>query len=1215
MSPHGAPAAVVAGHGAFARLHQSPYSPNVNSTNGARQAEGNTEMNVRRHAITRTAGAVLAGVLALSSGVFTGSNPAVADDEEFAVTAPLARAAMAEYTVVCDDAHPCAQQDGKNVPGGQTDGKRLLVGRESADDPGSDDSFVLLSEIDLSDVPAGAGIASATVTYQLTAGAPTDLEVRHVTSSWSGAPFATLPTLGDIAGSSVVVDETLVVDVTEIVQGAAGDAVADFALVPTNESGFGQVFSPTANPSARRPLVAIEFLSDDQPPSITLTAPASGPQFGDITVSADATDNVGVVRVELYVDGVLHSTDTQAPWEFVLDAAAIEDGPRFLTVRAVDGVGLSADDGIGIAVRNQWATPQRLDFDLEQGNLTMEQYATYAVDYVLGIVPLPNRYASSVEVHSLSGWFIGVLATWPDLDPAVRDALTVRLGGEPADPAAGGSAEPEQQSATTATAAAAPEICLGDVIEFPLPDFVDVVDVACKVFYPDFTITYPAIDIGGFSLDDNDGNGIPDEVDARAETFAASLEYYVSVLDFEPRSGTDIVIVPFLDSGLSIPNIHLPVLPDPGDIFIGAESGTTYLPSHEIFHQIQYNYFSVFDFTLVQLPWGGWKAKAELDSIRWYMEASAEWASHKWLESIGSDIRTYANDIDVFLAEPHRDLARVSWTNPSGPQYGAFIVPEYLQQRGGVSLVREVWEEVDAGSDLFKSPHVYSAMDRALDARGFGQVGDNSLDMWRTFYDLDFAPGIAAPDAVQDWRDRYLWARPATSGDIGAISVEGRMARISDASNDDPPGDAAILLSDGDVASIGDIDLDTFGGAVVEIRPDEPGIVYLEIDLDNRTAVDIRALDSYGGAECATATETMVGGRLEAVVPFDAGCHYVAVIFANESRDDQDNSMDIRFGDQPDKTIDNGTIRLGINEAAHLNVPGFDPSSGTGTSTVGLRLISTNADALSPGCECEGWGVHERLLDVSGWANNSYGGTENLDVIAAGFGDDSAGSTVWLGGFEKTVSVEHDYHPVPGVPYLYAVDVTVTNITGVNSDFPNLYYGPVNPVYRRVMDWDVEPTAFSEYVTIAAPGGVAPPEIMYTSNDGFGSPDPSDPVSDLGATGLFEDFGPDDHGAMIQIDLGWLDPFFSPRVTFTMYYGAAPDEATALDALETVGAELYSLGQPDTPTGATTGEPNTFIWGYKAGEGGYEPPVIAIASASASAAPTATSSTPGVVRN
>ena len=1163
----------------------------------------------------------MAGGLGLSAGWFGAVNPVSANQEDFAVALPLNRAAMAEYTVVCDDAAPCETVTGQNVPGGQTDGKRLLVGRENADDPGSDDAFVLLSEFDLGDIPSGLAIASATMRYQLSAGAPDDLEIRSIAGEWSGSPFAELPSLGEIVGQSTVTNGELIADVTEIVrEGASGDGLVDVALVPTHLSGFGQVFSPTANPAARRPVLELLFIADDAPPSIALTAPSPGPQFGGFQITADASDNVGVARVELYIDGQLQATDAQAPWEFEISASELDDGPHYLTVRAVDAVGLSADDGVGIAVRDEWSTPQRLDYDLAQGDLTLNDYATFAVDYAVGAIALPVRYAASGREDSLSGWFTGVLAVWPDLDPAVRDSLNLRLGFETG-VSNGANATTDDEASTDLadqsaqrTASAADPACAGVVVVFPLIDYVDVVPLACTVDYGDFNITYPTLAVGDFSLEDLDANGIPDEVDDRAESFEQSLDYYVSDLGFEPRDGIDIVIVPFISSGLSIPNF--PFTGDRvGNIFIGAGSGTTYLPSHEIFHQVQYNYFSPADFSYIPNPFGGYNAGEELDSIRWFMEASAEWGSHKWLESIGSDIRTYAGEIDVFLGEPHGALARNEWTNVNGPQYGAFVVPEYLESRAGTDLVREVWEEVDEGSDFFKSPHVYASMDRALNARGLGGLGDNALDMWRTLYDLDYPDSVATQGAVQDWRDDYLADRLTTSREVPTIvSDQHRMARLSDRRQDAPPGDAAILLGDGDVASVGEIDLADYGGAVVEIKPEGPGILYLDIELDNHTTVDIRALESYGGAECAAVSLTTSGDRIEAVVPFPSGCHYVAVLFANGSSNDQQSSLDARFGDQPDKTIDNGTIRLGINNEGHLNVPGFDPSSGTGTSTVGLRLNATNADALAPGCECEGWGIGERFLGFSGWANNSYGGTDNLTVEQAEFEDDTATSRVRLADAESTVSVEHHFRPVPNVPYLYAIDVTVTNITGVNSDNPNLYYGPVSPVYRRVMDWDVEPTAFSEYVTIASPGGIRPPEIVYTSNDGFGSPDPLDPFSDLGAVGLFEDVGPQDHGAMIQIDLGTLDTFFNPTATFTMYYGAAPDEATALAALAQVDAELYSLAQPDTPDGATTGEPNTFIWGYKAGTSGYNPPAFAARTASTATELDESTSLPGVVR-
>lgn len=1148
-----------------------------------------------------------AGLVTVAVAPLMTLTPVTADEPASVLVLSVARAAMAETTVVCGDT-PCSEMPGQNVPSGQTDGKRLLVGRESADDAGTERGLVLLSEFDVSAVPSGVGVARATLRYQLSAGAPSDLEVRSVSGQWSGSPFANLPALGGASGLTTVVDDELVADVTSIVRAGLGaGSPVDVALVPTNVSGFGQVFSPTANPAVRRPVLELEFVADDVPPSITLTAPVPGPVFGDVVVSADASDNVGVDRVELYVDGVLASTDTESPWVFDVGALALPDGPHFFIVRAVDGVGLMAQDGVGVALRNEWSTPQRLDFDIERGALSVDEYATYAVDYVLGAVDLPVRYSTVERSHSLSGWFVGVLALWPELTPEVRETLDVRLGF-------GSSAAPADSLSTLelVTAAADDPACAGVVVTFPLIDYADVIDLACRVSYPGFTITYPAVAVGGFSVDDLDGNGIPDEVDERAVAISDSSEYFASVLGFEPAGHTDIVIVPFLDSGLSIPNLPLLGI---GNVYIGAGSGTKYLPSHEIFHQFQYRYFSPTDFSWVFNPFGGRNPVSELDSIRWYMEASAEWASHKWLTSEGSTIQSYADVIGVFLGDPHDDLARNEWTNVNGPQYGAFVVPEYLEAMGGVSLVREVWEEVDEGSDLFKSPHVYASMDRALTSRGFGGLGANTLDMWRTLYELDFPAAVADAGTLQVWRTILGDQRATQRESPTVISDQNRMARVSDRSGEDPSGDPAILLSDGDVATIGDIRLGSYAGAVAEIKPDGPGVLYLDLDLGDNTAVDVRALDAYGGSQCATPTSVSSGDHLEVTVPFPDGCHYVAVVFANESDGDQTSSLDARFGDQPDKTIDNGTIRLGVNDEGHLNVPGFDPSSGTGTSTVGLRLISTNADALAPGCECEGWGIAERFLGFSGWANNSWGGTDNLVVDAAVFGDDTATGRVRLADAEATVSVEHHFRPVPNVPYLYAIDVTVRNITAVNSDNPNLYYGPVSPVYRRVMDWDVEPTAFSEYVTIAAPGGVAPPEIVFTSNDGFGSPDPLDPYSDLGATGLFEDFGPEDHGAMIQIDLGTLHPSLSPTATFTMFYGAAPDEATALAALTMVGAELYSLAQADVVGGASTGEPNTFIWGYKAGSGGYEPPTLAaVTTSAASSSPLGSTSEAGVVR-
>lgn len=127
------------------------------------------------------------------------------------------------------------------------------------------------------------------------------------------------------------------------------------------------------------------------------------------------------------------------------------------------------------------------------------------------------------------------------------------------------------------------------------------------------------------------------------------------------------------------------------------------------------------------------------------------------------------------------------------------------------------------------------------------------------------------------------------------------------------------------------------------------------------------------------------------------------------------------------------------------------------------------------------------------------------------------------------------------------------------------------------MDWDVEPTAFSEYVTVS-PVGHVPIEIAYSSDNGFASPDPLAGPSYLLAEGTFVDLGPSDIGTLIDLEFDELAP--GERVNFRMWYGAAGNETDALDAISTVGADLYALAQPDVPDGQITGEPNTFIWAY-----------------------------------
>jgi uncharacterized protein YjbI with pentapeptide repeats len=282
---------------------------------------------------------------------------------------------------------------------------------------------------------------------------------------------------------------------------------------------------------------------------------------------------------------------------------------------------------------------------------------------------------------------------------------------------------------------------------------------------------------------------------------------------------------------------------------------------------------------------------------------------------------------------------------------------------------------------------------------------------------------------------------------------------------------------------------------------------------------------------------------------------------------------------QGDAIIANGTVQLGVHPFGHVNVPGGSPSSGAGETTVGLRFLPTNADAISPACDCEGWGVADAGTGRTAYANqNEIPNVNNL--VVESFASSATGATsvvrdVPIEG-NPFFRVTHAFAPAAETPNLYKVTVSIENLRG--SAITDLRY-------RRVMDWDVEPTPFNEFVTI---NGTAPPELLYSNNNGFATANPLGsrtaglPAADLQVSlpegGPLNDAGPRDHGALFDFGFGSLPA--GETKTFTFYYGGAASETAALAAVDAVGADLYSLGQPNTDGGATGGTPNTFIFAY-----------------------------------
>jgi subtilisin family serine protease len=104
------------------------------------------------------------------------------------------------------------------------------------------------------------------------------------------------------------------------------------------------VFNPGAgSPNLLLYTAAVAPGSDQTPPTVTITAPvANTPVRGRLTLSAHATDNVGVSKVLFFVDDILVGADATAPYAVSWDSDMAGHGVHRLVARVFDSSGNQA---------------------------------------------------------------------------------------------------------------------------------------------------------------------------------------------------------------------------------------------------------------------------------------------------------------------------------------------------------------------------------------------------------------------------------------------------------------------------------------------------------------------------------------------------------------------------------------------------------------------------------------------------------------------------------------------------------------------------------------------------------------------------------------------------------------------------------------------------------------------------------------------------------
>jgi hypothetical protein len=96
-------------------------------------------------------------------------------------------------------------------------------------------------------------------------------------------------------------------------------------------------FNPAGTESKYSNVVSI---SEKVAPTITISSPLNNSAVnGTVSVKASASDNVGVVIVEYYVNGFVKAKQTSGPYQWLWDTSALATGSYTLSVKAYDSAG------------------------------------------------------------------------------------------------------------------------------------------------------------------------------------------------------------------------------------------------------------------------------------------------------------------------------------------------------------------------------------------------------------------------------------------------------------------------------------------------------------------------------------------------------------------------------------------------------------------------------------------------------------------------------------------------------------------------------------------------------------------------------------------------------------------------------------------------------------------------------------------------------------
>lgn len=106
-------------------------------------------------------------------------------------------------------------------------------------------------------------------------------------------------------------------------------------------------------------VVPVSVVVDALAPVVAVTSPtANATVSGTVSVNVAASDDMGVTKVEFYVDGSLKSTSIASPYTYSLDTTTLSDASHTLNAKAYDAAGnIGASSSVTVIVKNTVTPP------------------------------------------------------------------------------------------------------------------------------------------------------------------------------------------------------------------------------------------------------------------------------------------------------------------------------------------------------------------------------------------------------------------------------------------------------------------------------------------------------------------------------------------------------------------------------------------------------------------------------------------------------------------------------------------------------------------------------------------------------------------------------------------------------------------------------------------------------------------------------------------